>query len=89
MEIVAIVTSISNGYQYDIDNLKKNNINLGDRFTVSQINMGQSSTSIKLKEFDDFLFNSVNFSFEENGKPLNIYNDIRFNPYLKGDFYLW
>ena len=55
---------------------------IGKSYEVEYISMGQSFTFIALKEFKNS-FNSVDFEFYENGKPLDIYKDLRFNPYLK------
>ena len=62
--------------------MRKLDIKVGDKFEVENISMGQSYTSLTLKEFPKQSFNSSNFSFEEDGKELNIFNDKRFNPYL-------
>ena len=50
-------------------------------YEVDYINMGQSSTRIHLIGIKPS-FNSVCFKFYENRKPINIYKDKRFNPYL-------
>ena len=44
--------------------------------------MGQFYTYIRLKKFGNRFFNSVFFEFYEDGEPLNIFEDDRFNPYL-------
>lgn len=82
MTVYAIVSNLDGGYQYDRDTAKEANLKVGDRYTVSNISMGQSHTSIYLEGFDRVGFNSIYFNFEENGKPLNIYEDARFNPYI-------
>lgn len=81
MTVFAIVSTLDAGY--NSEKIKMNNlgIKIGDRFIVTDIDMGQSSTSIGLKEHFGY-FNSVFFNFEENGEELNIYGDPRFNPYL-------
>lgn len=53
----------------------------GQSYEVKSIDMGQSYTWISLSGFREH-FNSVCFEFFENGKPLNIYKDRRFNPYM-------
>lgn len=53
----------------------------GQSYEVKSIDMGQSYTWISLNGFRE-PFNSVCFKFFENGKPLNIYKDRRFNPYM-------
>ena len=84
MTVFAIVSTLDAGY--NSERIKMNNlgIKIGDRFIVTDIDMGQSNTSIGLKEHSGH-FNSVFFNFEENGKELNIYGDPRFNPYLNID----
>jgi hypothetical protein len=54
----------------------------GKEYIVTDVSMGQFYTSIFLDGFSK-CFNSVNFDFFEDGKPLNIYRDARFNPYMK------
>ena len=81
MALIAIVTTLKAGYDIEKQEMNNLGIKVGDRFTVTDIDMGQSSTSIYLKEHSGH-FNSVFFNFEENGKELNIYGDPRFNPYL-------
>lgn len=53
----------------------------GKMYEVEDIDMGQSYTSIYLKDMRN-PYNSVIFKFYEDGKPLNIYRDKRFNKYL-------
>lgn len=81
MTVFAIVSTLDAGYYIEKQEMNNLGIKVGDRFTVTDIDMGQSSTSIYLKEHSGH-FNSVFFNFEENGKELNIYGDPRFNPYL-------
>lgn len=80
MIILAVVVSDKGGYDSDKEQFRKAGFKLGDKIEVEDINMSQSSTSIKLK--DHGWFNSVFFDFEENGEELDIYSDSRFNPYL-------
>jgi len=82
MSVIAIVATLNAGYEYDQKRAAEYCLELGERFEVESISMGQSHTSIYLKEFP-IGFNSVFFSFEENGMPLDIYGDPRFNPYLR------
>lgn len=80
--LYAICVCVDNGWPFDQEILKKNNIKIGDKFEVEDVSMGQSNTSIILKGFKDD-FNSVHFSFEdEYGNVVNIYDDPRYNPYL-------
>ena len=82
MTVYAIVSSLTSGHEDDQEQIKNLNFKVGDKFEVENISMGQSYTSLTLKEFPKQSFNSSNFSFEEDGKELNIFNDKRFNPYL-------
>ena len=79
--LYAICVCVDNGWPFDQEILKKNNIKIGDKFEVEDVFMGQSNTSIILKGFKDN-FNSVHFRFEdEYGNVVNIYDDPRYNPY--------
>lgn len=57
-------------------------LEVGKEYTVSDVSMGQSYTSIFLKEIPG-CFNSVNFDFFKDGKPHNIYKDPEYNPYIR------
>lgn len=78
--ITAKVVNLDVGYQIERSEVTELGWKVGDEFKVEEIDMGGSSTSIKLE--DGGYFNSVFFEFYEDGKPLNIYEDKRFNPYL-------
>ena len=53
-----------------------------ETYEVERVNMGQSLTTVKLKGFNT-TFNSVLFDFyDENGAPVNIYKNPRYNSYL-------
>ena len=80
--LYAICVCVDNGWPFDQEILKKNNIKIGDKFEVEDVSMGQFNTSITLKGFKN-VFNSVHFRFEdESGSEVNIYRDHRYNPYL-------
>ena len=80
--LYAICVCVDNGWPFDQEILKENNIKIGDKFEVEDVSMGQSNTSITLKGFKN-VFNSVHFRFEdESGSEVNIYRDHRYNPYL-------
>ena len=64
-----------------LSNRKKAGLIAGNEYPVSDISIGQSYTSVYLENFQG-AFNSVQFEFYEDGKPLNIFRDRRFNPYL-------
>lgn len=57
-------------------------LEVGKEYTVRDLHMGQSSTNIWLEGFD-FSFNSVQFDFFEDGKPIDIYRSEKYNPYLR------
>ena len=57
-------------------------IKIGESYEVELISMGQSWTFIYLKDFEQQPFNSLVFEFYEDDKPLDIYKDKRFNPYI-------
>ena len=82
MTVYAIVSSLTSDHEDDQEQIKNLNFKVGDKFEVENISIGQSYASLTLKEFPKQSFNSSNFSFEEDGKKLNIFNDKRFNPYL-------
>lgn len=82
MTVYAIVRDLDCGYQGDRDQVAKAGFKVGDRFTLKGVSMGQSHTTVTLKGHP-VGFNSVFFDFEEDGEPLDIYRDARFNPYIR------
>jgi len=75
--IYAKLTSIENGYPEE--RFKLYILDKRHYYEVSEIDMGDSSTKIYLRDFKDEVFNSVNFSFYETKlKKINIYKDPRF-----------
>ena len=81
MSVKAVFLYPENGYRHNQEKGRECGLEVGAKYEVSGINMGQSSTSVYLEGFKGS-FNSVHFEFEENGKPLDIFQDPRFNPYL-------
>lgn len=71
----------SSGYSSDVQRVKECGLIVDNEYPVKDIRMGQSYTSVCL---DGIIgsFNSVHFEFFEDGEPLNIYRDSRFNPYI-------
>jgi hypothetical protein len=59
----------------------KHDLEYGKEYEVEDIDMGQSYTSVYIIG-KPFPYNSVFFEFYEDGKPLDIYRDKRFNKYL-------
>jgi len=62
-------------------NKEKYPINIGETYEVNNVDMGGFYTTVYLVGFKQG-FNSVCFKFYENNKPINIYKDRRYNPYL-------
>ena len=60
---------------------RQTDLEVGKEYVVKGISMGGSRTSIYLVE-KQYSYNSIMFEFYENGKPIDIYKDRRFNPYL-------
>lgn len=69
-----------NGWDVDVEYAKKVGLKVGEKYEVDYISMGQSNTSVYLKDIKG-VFNSVQFDFEEDGKPINIYDSPKYNPY--------
>lgn len=65
--------------QYNSEDWK--GLKQGEIYAVGKIDMGQSSTLIELVGHENH-YNSVYFTFYENGEELNIYRDKDFNPYM-------
>ena len=63
------------------DEWLNHDLEYGKEYEVRCIDMGQSYTSVYLKDMRN-PYNSVIFEFYEDGKTLNIYRDKRFNKYL-------
>lgn len=72
----AVYNYPENGY-HPIDELE-----VGKEYTVEDVSMGGSYTSIYLEEVSG-CFNSVNFDFFKDGKPHDIYADPDYNPYIR------
>lgn len=63
------------------DEWLNHDLEYGKEYEVRGIDMGQSYTSVYLKDMRN-PYNSVIFEFYEDGKPLDIYLDKRFNKYI-------
>ncbi len=72
-----------NGSKFDVEKVKESGMVVGCEYPVDTISMGQSHTNIYLSGFKG-VFNSVHFEFFEDGNPLDIFRDRRFNPYIGG-----
>lgn len=81
--IYTIVKTLEAGWPSEQERFKELGFKVGDRVRVIRIEVGRSSSKIRLEGYDNEYFNSVFFDdFEEDGKPLNIYKDERFNTYV-------
>lgn len=77
----AILRHPNQGTEHDHETLKEAGLKEGESYAVEEIDMRRFHTYISLEGYKQS-FNSVNFDFEENGEPLDIYSDERYNPYL-------
>lgn len=68
------------GYQSDQETANKY-LTVETSYELDHVNMGQSHTTVYLRGFSPG-FNSVHFTFSENGNPLDIFRDPRFNTYM-------
>jgi len=68
------------GYQSDQDTVKKY-LKVDEEYELEHVDMGQSHTTVYLRGFSHG-FNSVHFTFSENGNSLDIFQDPRFNTYM-------
>lgn len=71
----------NSGWDSDVEYAKKVGLKAGEKYEVECVSMGQSHTSIYLKYIKGD-FNSVQFEFEEDEKPIDIYRSPKYNPYL-------
>lgn len=78
--ITAKVVSISGGYSLDREVFSKLGAGMGDEFEVGAISIGQSSSTVQLKQGG--FYNTVYFDFYEYGIKFDIFKDKRFNYYL-------
>lgn len=70
-----------NGHDWEVPDAIKNGLMVGEKYEVSHVEMGGCSTSIELIDKNNS-YNSVMFEFEEDGQPIDIYRDKRYNPYM-------
>ena len=73
------------GFRYDIERVKESGLKRDEKYEVTEVNMGQSHCSICLKGIEGS-FNSIQFEYEKDGKPYDIYSDPEYNPYLNIKF---
>ena len=79
--IKAIFKHPQSGDLDDKNTIKVAGLKVDEAYEVEEIDMRSWHTDIFLKGYRGS-FNSVAFEFEEDGKPLDIYSDPRFNPFL-------
>ena len=70
------------GYAHNQRQVKDAGLKIRERYAVKDVDMGQSSTRIVLDGFSGN-FNSVHFEFDEDGVPIDIFRDARWNPYIR------
>lgn len=78
--LYAIFMYPENGHDCDVEYAKEVGLKVGEKYEVEDISMGQSATSVYLKDIKG-VFNSVQFEFEEDGKLIDIYDSLKYNPY--------
>lgn len=79
--LYAIFKYPENGTELSKKKAQEQGLVLNEKYEVVSVNMGSFYTNILLKGYN-IHFNSVQFDFEEDGEPIDIYSDRRFNPYL-------
>lgn len=62
--------------------LLKHDLVVSQMYEVDSIDMGSCHTYVYLKD-RPYSYNSVYLEFYEDLEPLDIFNDKRFNPYIK------
>ena len=77
--ITAKVVNLDGGYDSERKRAREC-LQVGEVYEVEHISVGGSHTSIDLVDLGGF--NSIYFEFFEDGEPLDIFSDRRFNPYL-------
>lgn len=75
MSLTAVYNYPQNGYR------PAEQLEVGKEYLVERVNMGQSTTDIHISGLG--CFNSVQFDFFEDGKPIDIYRSPKYNPYMR------
>ena len=81
MKLLAKYTHPTAGYSPEGENPKSPLI-LNAMYEVEWVSMGQSYTSITLKDFPNCHFNSVSFDFYHDDKLIKLQDFPEYNPYL-------
>ena len=76
MSLTAVYNHPQNGWR------PATQLEVGEEYPVESVSMGQACTYIQLAGFSGY-FNSVQFDFYEDGKPVDIYSSDRYNPYIR------
>ena len=80
MTLYAKYTKPNAGYDFDKEQNQKY-LTLNQRYEVSYVSMGQSHTTIKLKDFPKGVFNSISFEFYHDDEPIDLVDFPEYNPY--------
>lgn len=75
MSLIAVYNYPENGRE------PARELKVGAKYAVESVNMGRYYTDIYLYGFSH-PFNSVQFDFFEDGKPIDIYRSPKYNPYI-------
>lgn len=70
-----------NGWDGDVKYAKEAGLKIGEKYEVEEVHMGQVNTTIFLKGLAG-CFNSIQFEFEEDDMPIDIYKSPKYNPYM-------
>jgi hypothetical protein len=76
--LTAKVATLNAGYKSEQEEVEKLGWVLGQEFEIDGMNIGCSSSVVRIKDIG--WFNSVFFEFHKNGSPYNIYQHF-FNKY--------
>ena len=82
MSVKAVFLYPKYGTEFDQARDQRCGLAVKREYEVSHFVMWPSSTSVYLEGYT-LPFNSIHFEFMEDGKPLDIFRDPRFNPYLR------
>lgn len=83
MKLLAKFTHPTAGYTPEAEKLDSPLV-LNQLYEVETVNMGQSYTSIYLKDFPNRHFNSVSFDFYHDDKQIKLQDFPQYNPYYDG-----
>lgn len=81
-KVFAVCRTLNAGTNYHKEVMEKNNIKVGDKIEVSDIQVGSFMSYVSLVGYKDE-FNTVFFDFEnENGESTDIYNNPDYQTYF-------